>query len=402
MSKLTRGLIAIAACIAVIFAAGRKPEHVGDWFQVALPVAGLGCAIAGGDGIRYFGRYLLLEAGIKIPKHTLGDAPINQRPNGGLQGFPSGHTAAATFGATGLAQSCMSQSKLGQGTVLMAAAFTGTSRVEADKHTIWQVLAGALWGWFAQMAALAWFDRAIRRVAGWIGAGLRRAKGLLTGAGVLALAILASAPQKAQAEIDIQVYSGWQSAPHSNVTGTDPTGAGAFDFRAGWEGRSFEAPPHYGIRAVWWRDANWGFDVDFNHTKVYADGETLGAGGTSGGFEVLEFTDGLNALTFGVVHRWPDAWGAITPYVGAGVGVALPHVEVQTAPGAASTFGYQYGGPALSWRAGGVMALDDNWGVFAEYKGTYSVIDVDLDGGGDLQTEIVTNAINFGVQYTFN
>lgn len=157
-------IVAMVAIGLIVLTSGRVPERIGDKLQVGLPVAALGCAIAGGDGLRFFGRYLLLEAGIKIPKFALGDTAINQRPNGNLQGFPSGHTAASTFGATALAATCMNQSKLGQGTVLMAAAFTGSSRIESEKHNIWQVLAGAVWGWFAQAAALTWFDRKMRRV----------------------------------------------------------------------------------------------------------------------------------------------------------------------------------------------------------------------------------------------
>ena len=158
-------LLFTAMIVVVIIISGRSSEKIGDKLQVILPVAAWGCAIAGGNGVSFFGRYLLLEAGIKIPKHTLGEAPINQRPDGGLRGFPSGHTAAATFGATGLAQTCMSHNKLAQGSVLLAAAFTGGSRIEADTHTIWQVLAGAIWGWFAQCAALVWFDNIIRKAS---------------------------------------------------------------------------------------------------------------------------------------------------------------------------------------------------------------------------------------------
>ena len=226
-------------------------------------------------------------------------------------------------------------------------------------------------------------------------------KGAVSGA--LALFALV-VPQQASAEIDVSVYTGWQTAPHSNISGNDPAagGIGVFDFTAGWTADSFSAPPYYGIRAVWWQNDRWGYDVDFNHTKVYADSETLGLAGKSGGFQVLEFTDGLNALTFGVVRRWQDGFGRITPYAGAGIGVAIPHVEVQTAAGAPETFGYQIGGPAVSWRVGGTMDVSENWGVFAEYKGTYSMLDVDLDGGGNLKTNIVTNALNFGVQYTFD
>lgn len=180
MSNHIRVIIALIAIIVIMVTSGRVPERIGDKLQIALPVAAFGCAIAGGDGVRFFGRYLLLEAGIKIPKHTLGDADINQRPNGGLHGFPSGHTSAATFGAVGLATTCMKQSRVGQGIVLTAAAYTGASRIEADKHTIWQVLAGGIWGWFAQLAVLVTFDRWFAKLAAALGRGLRAIKRALT------------------------------------------------------------------------------------------------------------------------------------------------------------------------------------------------------------------------------
>jgi len=43
--------------------------------------------------------------------------------------------------------------------------------------------------------------------------------------------------------------------------------------------------------------------------------------------------------------------------------------------------------------------INDTWSVFGEYKFNYSMVDVDLKGGGDLQTDIVTNALNIGVNY---
>ena len=50
----------------------------------------------------------------------------------------------------------------------------------------------------------------------------------------------------------------------------------------------------------------------------------------------------------------------------------------------------------LNWR------LSERWSTFAEYEGTYADLDVDLEGGGALESEIVTNAINLGVSFTFD
>lgn len=163
--RQARCLCFLVIVLVIAFGVGRQTERIGDRLQVVLPVIALGCAVADGRGVQFFGRYLLLEAGIKFPKFLLGDLPMNQRPDGGSQGFPSGHTAVATFGATSLAATCMSNSKVAQGVVLSSAAFVGGSRVEAGKHTLWQALAGGIWGWFAQAAGLVAFDRWFRRFA---------------------------------------------------------------------------------------------------------------------------------------------------------------------------------------------------------------------------------------------
>ncbi len=200
----------------------------------------------------------------------------------------------------------------------------------------------------------------------------------------------------AQAEMELSFYTGVQEAPHSRVEGNDPSGIGAFSFLSAWEGRSFEPPPHYGFRATWWKTERLGFGLDFNHVKVYADDATLAANG----FTLLEFSDGLNILTANVWHRWKMPDRRWTPYVGAGVGLSIPHVESQTT-GGMRTFEYQMTGPAVQWVAGVTYDLTDQWGLFGEYKGTYSVNEADLVGGGTLSTNILTNALNVGVSFRF-
>lgn len=207
-----------------------------------------------------------------------------------------------------------------------------------------------------------------------------------------ALVLATAAP--AMADVELSFYLGSQEAAHSRVRGSDPGGIGDFNLLVGWEGKSFEMPPYYGVRATWWRDDRLGFGIDFNHVKVYAPDGTKAANG----FDTLEFTDGLNVLTANVMYRFPNKskW---TPYVGAGLGVSIPHVEVTTAGG--KTFNYQYGGPAAALIAGVSYSFNDTWAVFGEYKGTYTRNNVDLDNGGYLKTNIVTNAVNIGVSYRF-
>lgn len=201
------------------------------------------------------------------------------------------------------------------------------------------------------------------------------------------------------AESELSFYIGIQEAPHSRVRGNDPgNGVSAtVDRLVAWEGRSGEAPPYYGFRYTYWTDQNLGFGVEFNHAKVYADSASL----TATGFSNLEFTDGLNIITANVWKRWPDALlnGNLTPYVGAGLGFSMPHVDVSSAGG--TTFEYQVTGPAAMWAAGVKYNFNERWGVFGEYKGTYSQNDIDLSNGGNLSADIVTNALNVGVSFSF-
>ncbi len=207
------------------------------------------------------------------------------------------------------------------------------------------------------------------------------------------LAGLVAAP--ALAEVELSFYGGYQTAPHSTFEVTGDPFVPDTRIGAGWEGRSFENPIYYGVRATWWQSETFGVGLDVNHTKVYADDETL----AETGFERLEFSDGLNIVTVNAYRRWPGMWGSLTPYVGGGIGISVPYVELTD--GASDTAGYQYGGPAVAWIAGASYAIDETWSVFGEYKGTYSINDVDLDTGGSIETDIITNAINFGVSYTY-
>jgi membrane-associated phospholipid phosphatase len=145
-------------------------RRLGDALQVVLPLAALACAAARGQAPEIVGRYAILEVGIKVPKHTLGALPVNQRPDGGGEGFPSGHAAAASFGAAHLAYYCAGLHPATRAAALLAAGFTGGSRIESGKHTLWQVMAGALWGWAVVLVPGA----ALRAAAGWLRGLFRR------------------------------------------------------------------------------------------------------------------------------------------------------------------------------------------------------------------------------------
>lgn len=213
-------------------------------------------------------------------------------------------------------------------------------------------------------------------------------------AGFAALAA-AAAPAAAQ-ELEFSLYSGWQTAPHSRLTGKYPGTGADIDELIGWDGKSFELPPYYGVRGTWWRSEQLGFGLEFTHAKVYAQDDER----SDLGFNDLEFTNGLNILTANAMYRWPNRWGPVTPYVGGGVGVSLPHVDADTTTGI-DTYGLQLAGPAARVTAGASYDLTERVAVFGEYQFTYSSNEVDLEGDGKLQTDVKTNAVNFGLSLKF-
>jgi lipid A oxidase len=209
---------------------------------------------------------------------------------------------------------------------------------------------------------------------------------------------LGAAALPAAAEMEYSFYIGWQTLPHSRISGDLPGGLGSYNELVGWEGRSFEMPPYYGARATWWRNGgDWGYGLEYTHTKAYMPDsvkQTLG-------FSRFELSDGHNVATVNVMRRFPDRWGAITPYVGGGLGVAFPHVDADHPAGASDTYGFQVTGPAVRLTAGASYPLSDRLSVFGEYQFTYSTNEGELDNGGTFKTDIKTNAINIGLSLNF-
>jgi lipid A oxidase len=82
----------------------------------------------------------------------------------------------------------------------------------------------------------------------------------------------------------------------------------------------------------------------------------------------------------------------------AGLGIAIPHVEV-TVDGD-RTFEFQTTG--LAGLAGAGLDVDiTRWfSVFAEYRVSYAEIDANLVGGGTLKTEPWTHHFTLGVTFS--
>ena len=148
---------AVMAVLILVFAfGGRDVEKIGDDLQIALPVLALGCALTNGQAVDFLARYAVQLAVVHGSKRGLGEAALNQRPSGKSKGMPSGHMATAALGASNLVYECVAQNPWVKGAVILSAGFVGGTRLEADAHDIWQVMAGVLVGWLV--------DRAFRKL----------------------------------------------------------------------------------------------------------------------------------------------------------------------------------------------------------------------------------------------
>ena len=85
--------------------------------------------------------------------------------------------------------------------------------------------------------------------------------------------------------------------------------------------------------------------------------------------------------------------------LGAGIGANIPHVEVTRPSGTTSE--YQLGGVTGQLMLGVDYKFTDHISAFTEYKFNYSRLDVDIDSGDKLKTNILTNAVSFGLSYNF-
>lgn len=140
------GPAALLAATLVHPAAADPFEDFGTAMKYALPVAAAVCA-AHDDRLEDFAVRGAIQAVVVLGLKTwLDGTPVSTRPNGGGRGFPSGHTASATFGAADLAGKCFADDRAAGIGLYGAAGLTAASRVHADQHTVPQVLTGALIG----------------------------------------------------------------------------------------------------------------------------------------------------------------------------------------------------------------------------------------------------------------
>ncbi|MDR2778638.1 MAG: phosphatase PAP2 family protein [Rickettsiales bacterium] len=119
-------------------------EEIGNYFQVMIPTYAMGMAVneSNWDAAKQFTySYLSMQATTQLLKATVSEKRPNYSEGKAKDSFLSGHTAAAFSGATfihrryGIEQAIVPY---------LMAVFTGYSRIQANKHYLHDVLAGAL------------------------------------------------------------------------------------------------------------------------------------------------------------------------------------------------------------------------------------------------------------------
>ncbi len=133
--------LAVLGGATALLASGdvERIEEVGDVLQLALPLAALGTTYIARDSRGR--RDLLLSLGTStLAVAVLKEVVEKARPNAeGLNSFPSGHTAAAFSGAGFI--NLRYGARWGAPTLALAA-YTGASRVRAQKHFLDDVISG--------------------------------------------------------------------------------------------------------------------------------------------------------------------------------------------------------------------------------------------------------------------
>ena len=212
----------------------------------------------------------------------------------------------------------------------------------------------------------------------------------------------------ARAETTLTLYLGLSLTHDSDVRvrlrdGTDLTYRGI-----SWASRSFELPFYYGLQLTHHFEPrrDWGLRLDFFHDKAYADtGKPVPVTGTREGGRVeatepldttgqgFNMSHGTNYLTLNVLHRWNTCpkvgcTGRLQPYVGAGAGLMIPHVEATV--GGASVGEYQLTGPAFQLLGGLAWPFASRLSVLGEYRVTRGAASVSIPGG-ELDTALYTH-----------
>ncbi len=142
-------LLALALFLTPAGSAAAKSgvETTGDALRIAIPAAAYGATFLADDAEGRRQLYFSFAANMAAT-YALKYAVNKERPNGEPYSFPSGHTSVSFQGASFVH---IRYGLMYAGPLYLGAAFTGYSRVDAEKHYVEDVLAGAALGVLCSM-----------------------------------------------------------------------------------------------------------------------------------------------------------------------------------------------------------------------------------------------------------
>jgi lipid A oxidase len=241
---------------------------------------------------------------------------------------------------------------------------------------------------------------------------------------LLAATFLLGTNKTAHAEFVISGFSGVSSAFNSDLNLHENNGNDLTFHDASYKTHDFNSPLYYGGRLTYFlsRESHWGFGLEFFHSKVYLDeASSYHVTGTRDGAPVNDtepaantFYDfncshGLNYLTADTFYRFflgqPENFvHRFEPYLGAGVGITIPHVELELT-NEPRFEQYEFGGLGVLAIAGVSFDITKHIQLFTEYKFSYAHLDkLDFNNGmtsGTISLDSMANHLVFGASYRF-
>ena len=141
-------IISIFCCIGIFISQSvgesENIEKTGDILQVLIPAIGLGSTILYEEDLNGTKQFFKSLVTTQLITESLKIVTKKQRPNGECcKSFPSGHTSSAFMGAAFIHKRFGWEYSI---PAYVGATFVGYSRVQAEKHFVEDVFAGAAVG----------------------------------------------------------------------------------------------------------------------------------------------------------------------------------------------------------------------------------------------------------------
>jgi lipid A oxidase len=237
---------------------------------------------------------------------------------------------------------------------------------------------------------------------------------------VISAFLLGVSDGRAQDRFAFSFLLGTATIDDADVRLTRPGGTDLDFGGVAWDDESLVSPVYFGLRLEYRlpKASGWAVALDFAHPKMIARlHETVPVNGTREGevvagdevlgdtFAKLEFTHGYNLLTANALYRFfsgtPEAAAKrrVRPYLGFGIGIAVPHVEV--IDGISETHNYQIVGPAAQVLGGVDIPVTRRLSVLGEARMSWADVTADLEGGGTVEVEPWTGQLAVGLSFAW-